>query len=92
MSLIVVERDHSLGLETAKAKADGLAHKLQDRLGVEHQWDGDVLQLHRRGVQGSIWGAPDRVRIELTLSTLLSAMSGAIQAQIEQTLDKALQA
>lgn len=92
MSLIVVERDHSLGLESAKSKADGLAQKLQERLGVEHQWDGDVLQLQRSGVRGSIFVAADKVRIELTLGTLLAAMKGAIQTQIEQTLDKALQA
>ncbi|WP_028238214.1 polyhydroxyalkanoic acid system family protein [Stutzerimonas azotifigens] len=92
MARIVVERSHSLGREVARQRAEKLAEKLERDFAVSHAWQGDVLAISRSGADGRIEVGEDRVRVELTLGLLLSAMSAGIQAQIERSLDKALQA
>ncbi|MDQ0651172.1 polyhydroxyalkanoic acid system family protein [Pseudomonas cedrina] len=90
MARITVERAHNLGKEAARAKAEQLASKLQERYGLEPSWSGDTLNLRRSGVKGSVLVADDSLRIDVELGLLMSAMSGTIKAEIEKALDKAL--
>lgn len=90
MARITVERAHNLGKEAARAKAEQLAGKLQERYGLEPSWSGDTLNLRRSGVKGSVLVADDSLRIDVELGLLMSAMSGTIKAEIEKALDKAL--
>ncbi|MBN2992926.1 polyhydroxyalkanoic acid system family protein [Pseudomonas cedrina subsp. fulgida] len=90
MARITVERAHNLGKEAARAKAEQLASKLQERYGLESSWSGDTLNLRRSGVKGSVLVADDSLRIDVELGLLMSAMSGTIKAEIEKALDKAL--
>ncbi|MBF8639672.1 MULTISPECIES: polyhydroxyalkanoic acid system family protein [Pseudomonas] len=92
MSQISVERSHSLGLETARAKAGALAEKLTRDYGVECRWEGDTLQFSRTGVDGRIEVGEDKVRVDATLGFFFSALSSQIEHEIEKKLDKALQA
>ncbi|AKA84012.1 polyhydroxyalkanoic acid system protein [Pseudomonas synxantha] len=90
MARITVEREHSLGKEQARAKAEQLARKLEDKYGVESSWSGDTLKLTRSGVKGTVAVADDSLRIDVELGLLMSAMSGTIKSEIEKALDKAL--
>ncbi|AZF03198.1 polyhydroxyalkanoic acid system family protein [Pseudomonas sp. R5-89-07] len=90
MARITVEREHSLGKEGARAKAETLAQKLKDKYGVESSWSGDTLKLKRSGVKGSVLVADDSLRIDVELGLLMSAMSGTLKSEIEKALDKAL--
>lgn len=90
MARITVERTHSLGKEGARAKAEKLAHKLQEQYGLQPSWSGDTLKLKRAGVKGTVLVAEDSLRIDVELGLLMSAMSGAIKSEIEKALDKAL--
>ena len=90
MARITVERAHNLGKEAARAKAEQLASKLQERYGLESSWSGDTLNLRRSGVKGSVLVADDSLRIDVELGLLMSAMSGTIKSEIEKALDKAL--
>lgn len=90
MARITVERAHSLGKDGARAKADKLAHKLQEQYGLEPSWSGDTLNLKRSGVKGTVLVADDSLRIDVELGLLMSAMSGTIKSEIEKALDKAL--
>jgi putative polyhydroxyalkanoate system protein len=92
MARIKVERPHSLGLAGARAKAEQLAERLASEYEVRYRWVGDSLEFKRSGVDGVIAVSADSVRVELSLGLLLSAMSGRIKTEIEQTLDKSLQA
>jgi putative polyhydroxyalkanoate system protein len=92
MARIKVERPHSLGLAGARAKAEQLAERLASEYEVRYRWVGDSLEFKRSGVDGVIAVSADWVRVELSLGLLLSAMSGRIKSEIEQTLDKSLQA
>lgn len=90
MARITVEREHALGREAARAKAEQLAERLAREFAVTYQWQGDTLLFKRSGVDGSIVVSDDRVRVELKLGLLLSAMSSSIKREIEQVLDKSL--
>lgn len=92
MSRITVERSHSLGLAAAREKAEALAQRLARQYDVKYRWSGDTLEFKRSGADGQIEVAEDRVRVELKLGLLLSALGGTIRREIEETLDKHLQA
>ncbi len=92
MARIIVERNHSLGRDAARVKAEQLAAKLERDFGVRCEWQGHVLEVRRSGADGRIEVEEDRVRVLLNLGLLMSAMGASVQAQIERALDKALQA
>ena len=92
MARIIVERNHSLGRDAARVKAEQLAAKLERDFGVRCEWQGDVLEVRRSGADGRIEVEEDRVRVLLNLGLMTSAMGASVQAQIERALDKALQA
>ncbi|RJG13118.1 polyhydroxyalkanoic acid system protein [Pseudomonas cavernicola] len=90
MARFTVERSHSLGREAARAKAEKLAARLASEYDVRYQWAGDALEFKRSGAEGRIVVGDDRVRVELSLGLLLSAMSGTIKREIEKGLDEYL--
>lgn len=92
MARIIVERNHNLGRDAAREKAEQLAAKLERDFGVRCEWKGDVLEVRRSGADGRIEVEEDRVRVLLNLGLLMSAMGASVQAQIERALDKALAA
>ncbi|WPC05552.1 polyhydroxyalkanoic acid system family protein [Pseudomonas benzenivorans] len=92
MTRIDVERSHNLGREVAREKAEQLAERLAREFDVRYRWSGDTLEFKRSGADGRIEVGEDRVRVELKLGLLLSAMGGSIKRQIEEALDKNLKA
>ncbi|WP_439886542.1 polyhydroxyalkanoic acid system family protein [Pseudomonas sp. MBLB4123] len=92
MTRIDVERSHNLGREAAREKAEQLAERLAREFDVRYRWNGDALEFKRSGADGRIEVGEDRVRVELKLGLLLSAMGGSIKRQIEEALDKNLKA
>ncbi|MGL4317790.1 MAG: polyhydroxyalkanoic acid system family protein [Pseudomonas sp.] len=92
MTRITVERSHSLGREAAREKAEALAERLAREYAVKYRWVGDTLEFKRSGADGSIEVSEQSVRVNLKLGLLLSALGGTIKREIEETLDKHLQA
>ncbi|WP_339487020.1 polyhydroxyalkanoic acid system family protein [Pseudomonas sp. EL_65y_Pfl2_R95] len=92
MAKIDIQRPHSLGRDGAREKAEYLAERLSNEYGVRYQWKGDVLEFKRSGADGRIEVGEDQVRVQLSLGLMLSALSGTIKREIEQVLDKHLQA
>lgn len=90
MSKILVERQHCLGREAARARAQELAERLAKEYDVSYHWTGDTLKFQRSGAQGSIDVDETQVRVQLKLGLLLSALSGSIKREIEEALDKRL--
>ena len=79
-------------LAVAREKAEALAQRLACEYDVKYRWSGDTLEFKRSGADGTIAVGDDSVRVELKLGLLLSALGGTIKREIEQTLDKHLQA
>lgn len=92
MAKITIERSHSLGREAARQKAEQLAERLAQQYDVRYRWNGDSLEFKRSGADGSIEVHEESVRVRLSLGLLLSAMTSSIKREIEETLDKHLQA
>jgi len=92
MTLISVERKHNLGRDRARQKAEIVVDKLVRRYEVQATWAGDTVEVKRSGANGTVQIGDDSIRIDLKLGTMLSIMSGTIQAEIEKALDKALAA
>ncbi|HZX51543.1 MAG TPA: polyhydroxyalkanoic acid system family protein [Pseudomonas sp.] len=92
MARIDVQRPHSLGREVAREKAEQLAERLAREYAVRYSWNGDTLEFKRSGADGRIEVGEDRVRVQLNLGLLLSAMSSSIKREIEDVLDKSLKA
>lgn len=92
MTKITIERPHTLGREVAREKAEQLAERLAREYNVHYRWAGDTLEFKRSGADGRIEVAEDRVKVQLNLGLLLSAMSGSIKREIEEVLDKSLNA
>lgn len=92
MARIDVQRSHALGREAAREKAEQLAERLAREYAVRYHWAGDTLEFKRSGADGRIEVSEDRVRVQLNLGLLLSALSGSIKREIEEVLDKSLKA
>ena len=90
MTQISVERQHSLGREAARAKAEALVEKLTSKYDLKANWNGDRVDIARSGANGSVHIGEDSIRIDLKLGMMLSMMSGTIKQEIERALDKAL--
>ena len=90
MANISVERIHTLGLEQARVKAREVVGKLESQYGLSPEWSGDKVTLKRSGVEAQLEVDERRVKVDVKLGMLMSAMSGMIQSEIERSLDKAL--
>lgn len=90
MSIIIVEREHQLGLVAARAKAQALAERLAEKYDVSYQWHGDTLTVRRAGAAGTIVVDASRIYIELRLGVLFSALKGRIKQEMETALDQRL--
>lgn len=92
MARITVERQHTLGKEKAREKAEIMLQKLSDKYGIEHEWTGDTVALEGKGAKGTVAVEDEWVRVSIDLNFFLSAMSGSIQSEVERQLDKVLTA
>ena len=59
-----------------------------ERFDVEYDWDGDVLNFARSGVDGRIALQPRQLHVTASLGFLLSALKGPIEAEIRRVLDE----
>lgn len=90
MSEIVVERDHTLGVATARDRIAGLEPKLNEKYGVTLKWSGNEAAVDGRGVRGRIQVEEGRVALRLKLGLLLRPLAGTIRDAIHRAVDKAL--
>jgi putative polyhydroxyalkanoate system protein len=88
MSNIDIRHAHSLAPEQARKAVQEVAEKLADRFGMAYNWNGDVLDFNRSGVDGHIAVAPEELRVTAKLGFLLSTMKGPIEAEIRRVLDE----
>ncbi|MEO8746711.1 MAG: polyhydroxyalkanoic acid system family protein [Rhodanobacter sp.] len=90
MANIDIERPHTMGMSRARAVVDNFAAGLHERFGVNHHWQGDVLQFSGSGVSGAISISTSAIRVTAQLSLLLSPLRGKIEQDIRAKLDQHL--
>lgn len=93
MATIDIRRPHSLGLETARSRAEELANELATKMGVVWKWEGDSILFHAdggvaKGVKGSVAVSSSQVHVAIDLPLLLRAMKATIAGRVESRVDK----
>lgn len=90
MANIHIERNHTLGLEAAKERLEGIAQHLKQELEADYRWHGDTLHFTRSGASGTIDVGDDQVVLDVKLSFALGLLKGTIEQTIEREIDQAL--
>jgi putative polyhydroxyalkanoate system protein len=90
MADINITRAHSLGLDDGRTAVGRVAQKLEEKLGVEAQWNDNTLQFDGQGADGHIEVEADAVHIAINLSAFLHPMRGRVKAEAEDYLDRHL--
>lgn len=95
MATIEIKRNHSLGLDAAKGKAEELANGMKDKLGIVWRWDGNAIKFDApsgmaKGASGQVAVDASTIRVEIDLPFLLRPMKGTVEAKVNEKLDKAL--
>jgi putative polyhydroxyalkanoate system protein len=87
MSRIDIRHPHQRPLKEARSKVESLARKIAERFEVEYGWDGSTLVFERSGVHGEIEVNRGEIHVVATLSFLLFALKGPIEAEIRRYLE-----
>ncbi len=92
MATIDIKRSHTLGLETAKGKAEELAKGLEQKLGITWKWVGDAITFEApsgvaKGASGKVSVDAESIRVAIDLPFLLKAMKGMIEQKVNDKLD-----
>jgi putative polyhydroxyalkanoate system protein len=94
MSRIHIEREHALGLATARQLASRWAQTADDHLGMqclyEQGHDADQITFQRAGVHGRVLVTADTFVVEAKLGLLLGALRHRIEAELAHNLDRLL--
>ena len=90
MATIDVRRKHAIGKDGARAAAETLAERLQEKLSIRYRWEGDDLRFDRTGAKGRIAVTDDEVRVEIDLSMMLRPLKGKVLQKVHQYLDELL--
>jgi len=91
MADIELTRTHSLGLDEGRNAVERVAQQLESDIGVDYEWDENTLLFDGDAADGEIDVEPDRIEIEINLSTFLRPMQGQLEQEAERYLDDYLQ-
>ena len=86
MPSIDIHHEHSKTPAQARKALEDVARKLAERFDMQHDWDGDTLNVMRSGVDGEIKLAPKKLHVTAQLGFLLSALKGPIESEIKRVL------
>lgn len=92
MATIDIQRNHTLGIDSARKAAESIAERLKDKLDLKVRWEGDNLKFERSGANGQIAISATTVRVTCDLGLLLRPMKGQIESKVQKYLDEALPA
>lgn len=88
MADIEITRDHTLGLEGARAAARTMQDDLSRKFGLTGSWKGDTLHFERPGVNGSLTIGAGTLHLSMSLGFMLKAMRGSIESSVRHELDR----
>lgn len=93
MATIDIRRQHTLGKDVAKQKAESLAKGMEAKLGIRWHWEGDKIKFDApsgaaKGATGQVGVSDSEVRVEIDLPFLLRAVKGTIEGRVNEELNK----
>lgn len=88
MPSIDIRRPHALPLVEARAIVDKVGARMQEKFGMDSQWEGDTLNFSRSGVKGSIAVASNEIHVNAELGMMLVPLKGMVEQEIRRKLDE----
>ena len=88
MSHILVQRQHKLGQQQAREAAEKIVAHLEERYGIQHHWEDNVLHFKRPGVSGQMEVSASEVQVNVRLGLLLLAMKHHLEQEIHRYMDE----
>lgn len=86
MADITIVQEHQLSPQNARAAAEQVAQKLAADFDLSYQWEGDVLNFERGGVNGTLRLAPNQAEMVIKLGFLFGAFAPVIQAKAAEKM------
>ncbi len=86
-----IRRNHQLGIEEAKSRANEIASHLEQQFSLKSNWVGDRLMVRGNGVDGHLAVAEESIELVVRLGFSLKLMEGPIRRAIESTIDEHLE-
>jgi len=95
MATIEMRRSHALPREEARKRAEELARSLEEKLGIEWRWSGDLLSFEvprgpAKGTKGVVRVGEAEVSVEIDLPFLLRMLKGKVESKVREKLDRLL--
>jgi putative polyhydroxyalkanoate system protein len=87
---IALTRQHHLGLKGAKAAADKMVAKLDEKFDLSGDWSGNTLSFSRPGVTGNLTVSETEMVLEVTLGFMLKMMKAPIEKAVHEQLEKVM--
>lgn len=88
MPSIDIKRNHTRPLADARKSIQRVADHISKKFGVACEWDGDILNFERPGVDGHIKVNAKSVHVTANLGFLLMALKGPVESEINRYLDE----
>lgn len=93
MATIEMEKKHALGKEAARKKAEELADKMKEKIGIEWAWAGDNIKFEAKsgaakGAKGIVAVSDALIRVEVDLPFMLRPLKGMVEGKIREKLDQ----
>lgn len=88
MPSIDIRKPHQLSMQEAHAVVDQVSARMQEKLGVTGQWQGDTMHFSRPGVSGTIAVQTDVIVVNVQLGLMLSPLKGMVEQEIQRKLDQ----
>ena len=85
---MVIRRNHKLGMEEARNRANEIAEHLEKQFSLTSKWVGDRLMVRGTGVNGHLAVAEESIELVVKLGFALKLMEGPIRSAIESTIDE----
>ncbi|GAB1407357.1 polyhydroxyalkanoic acid system family protein [Thermomonas brevis] len=86
MSRIDIRHPHDLTKAKARKAIEEVAKKLAERFEMEWDWDGDILNFSRSGVDGHIALEPKALHVYAKLGFLTAMFKDPIENEIKRVL------
>jgi putative polyhydroxyalkanoate system protein len=88
MATVDIRRAHDLGKDGARKAVERMTREARDMVGIEYEWEGDVVKFSRPGASGSIRADAREVCVSVSLGWGLGLLKGRIENEIKAYLDR----
>lgn len=88
MASIDITHPHSMTAGQARQGMQEVADKLVERFGVQCEWNGDILNFSRTGIDGHMALLPDQLHVTAELGFMLGAFKESIESEIRRVLTR----